>query len=376
MKQQITCPKCSHAFALDQALNREMETRVRQEISAEFEKKHVKLRRRLEGQAAQQAARTLTELQVKLDAQTKELRWAREQERALLRVQAQLQNQAEKAQLEAERTVSKEREKIRRAAQQQLFQEHQLKDAEKNKQLEALRRQIEDLKRNAEQGSEQLQGDVQELELERTLREHFPKDQIEAVKTGVRGADILQTVKSDDGKICGTILWESKRVRNWKDGFVEKLLRDKSEAQADVAVLVTNVLPDHVVHLGSIKGVLLSTFGLAVCLATTLRVNLSLLGHTCLALSGQEDQKTRLFAYFMSPQFHEKMSMIADQLQQMQDDLRREKASITRTWSKREEQIEMVMFATAGVAGALQAFCPALPPMPQFELPSGQEKAN
>jgi hypothetical protein len=370
MKQQITCPKCSHTFALDQALNREMEMRVRQEISAEFEKKHVKLRKRLEGQAAQEAARTLTELQVKLDAQAKELRQAREQERALLRAQAQLQNQAEKAELEAERKLSQERKKIRHSAQQQLIEEHQLRDAEKNKQLEDLRRQIEDLKHKAEQGSEQLQGDVQELELEKALREHFPKDQIEAVKTGARGADIVQTVVSDDGKVCGTILWESKRVRHWKDRFVDKLLRDKSEAQADLAVIVTNTLPDHVLHMGSIKGVLLTTFGLAVCLAATLRVNLSLLGQTRLALSGREDQKTRLFQYFMSPQFYEKMSMIADQLQQMQDDLRKEKASLTRSWSKREEQIEMVMFGTAGVAGALQAFCPELPPIPQFELPS------
>jgi hypothetical protein len=374
MKQQITCIKCSHIFALDQALSREIEMEMRQEISAEFEKKHAKLRKRLEGQAAEETARTLTELQMKLDAQAKELRQARDQERALLRAKAELQSQAEKAELEAERKLSQEREKIRRTAQQQLIGEHQLKDAEKNKQLEDLRRQIEDLKHKAEQGSQQLQGDVQELELEKALRDHFPRDKIEAVKTGARGADIVQTVVSDDGKVCGTILWESKRVRNWKDRFVDKLLSDKSEAQADVAVIVTNALPNHVVHMGSIKGVLLTTFGLAVCLATTLRVNLSLLGHTRVALSGQENHKTRLFEYFMSPAFHEKMSMIADQLQQMHDDLRKEKASITRSWSKREEQIEMVMFGTAGVAGALQAFCPALPPMPQFELPAADEK--
>jgi hypothetical protein len=371
MKQQITCPKCSHTLALDEALNREMETEIRQEISAEFEKKQAGLRKRLEEQAAEQAARTLIELQVKLEAQTRELREAREQERALLRVKADLQDHVEKAQLEADRKLSQEREKIRQTAQQQLIEEHQLKDAEKNKQLEDLRRQIEDLKRKAEQGSQQLQGDVQELELEKALRNHFPMDKIEAVKTGIRGADILQTVVSDDDQVCGTILWESKRVRHWKDGYVDKLLRDKSEAKADVGVIVTDALPDHVVHMGSTKGVLLTTFGLAVCLAATLRVNLSLLGHTRLALTGQEDQKTRLFEYFMSPQFHERMSMIADQLHQMQTDLRREKNSVTRSWSKRQEQIDMVMSGTAGFAGALQAFCPALPPMPQFELREG-----
>jgi hypothetical protein len=369
MKQKITCPKCAHTFQLDQAFNRVMEVEIRERISAEFEKKQVTLRKRLEGEASQKAAQTLTELQVKLAAQTKELRQAREQERALLRTKAELQDQAEKAELEAERTLSQERERIRRTAQQQLIEEHQLRDAEKNKQLEDLRRQIDDLKHKAEQGSQQLQGDIQELELEQALRAHFPKDRIETIKTGVRGADILHTVVSDDGKVCGTILWESKRVRHWKDDFVEKLLRDKSEAQADIAAIVTNVLPDHLAHMGSVRGVLLTTFGLAICLATTLRVNLALLGHTRLALSGQQDQKTRLFEYFMSPQFHEKMSMIAEQLHQMQSDLRKEKASLARSWSKREAQIETILFGTAGLTGALQAFCPALPPMPQFDLP-------
>ena len=276
MKQHITCPKCSYTFALDEALNHEMETEIRQEIGAEFEKKQAELVKRTEEQAAERAVRTLSELQVKLEAQTKELREAREHERALLRTKAELQDQAEKAQLEADRKLAQDREKIRQTAQQQLNEEHQLKDAEKNKQLEDLRRQIADLKRKAEQGSEQLQGDIQELELEKALKDHFPKDRIEAVKTGARGADILQTVVSDDGQVCGTILWESKQVRNWSDAYVDKLLRDKSEAKADVGVIVIDALPEHVVHMGSIKGVLLTTFGLAVCLAATLRVNLCL----------------------------------------------------------------------------------------------------
>jgi hypothetical protein len=345
-------------------------------MTVEFEKKQATLRQHLKGEVRKEAERTLTELKVKLETQTNELRLARDQERAFLRAQAQLENQIEKAQLEADRKLFQEREKIRRVAQEQIREEHQLRDADKNKQLEDLRRQIDDLKHKAEQGSQQAQGDVQEMELEQALRDQFPKDQIQAVKTGIRGADILQTVVSDDGKVCGTILWESKRVRHWKERFVDKLLRDKSEAQADVAVIVTNALPDRVVHMGSIKGVLLTSFGLAVCLAATLRVNLSLLGHTRLALSGKESQKKRIYEYFMSPQFQERMSMMADQLRRMQEDLQKEKASITRSWSKREAQLELVMFGAAGVAGALQAFCPELPPMPQFELPSPEESAQ
>ena len=178
-------------------------------MSEEFNRKEADLRQQVAREAVEKAGRSSAELQVKLETQARELKEARDNERALLRAKADLQEQAEKAQLEAERKLAAERDKIRKAAQDQILEEHRLKDAEKNKQLEDMRRQIEDLKHKAEQGSQKLQGDVQELELEKALRERFPRDQIEPIKSGVRGADVLQKVMSDSGQICGTILWES-----------------------------------------------------------------------------------------------------------------------------------------------------------------------
>ena len=255
MNQTITCPKCSHQFALDQALNREMELYLRAELSEEFSRKEAELRQQLAREAAEKAERNSAELQMKVEAQAKELKEARDNERALLRTKAELQEQAEKAELEAQRRLSEEREKIRKGAQDLVLEEHRLKDAEKNKQLEDMRRQIEDLKRKAEQGSQKLQGDVQQIELEKVLRERFPRDEIEPVKSGVRGADILQKVTSDCGQLCGTILWESKRVRNWSNKWIDKLIEDKQAAKADVAVLVTDALPEHVQHMGGVRGV-------------------------------------------------------------------------------------------------------------------------
>src|SRR5437588_4120089 len=340
MKQEITCPKCSYKFALDQALNREIELQVRTELSDEFKKKEGELLRELNKEAAERAKRNSAELQIRVETQAKELKEARNNERALLRMKAELQEQAEKAQLEAERKLADEREKIRKAAQDQVLEEHRLKDAEKNKQLEDMRRQIEDLKRKAEQGSQKLQGDVQELELEKALRERFPRDEIESVKSGVRGADVLQKVISDSGQLCGTILWESKRVRNWSDRWIDKLIEDKQAAKADVAVIVTDALPQHVQHMGGVRGVLLTTFSLAACLAETLRVNMALLGQTRLALSGQDDQKSTVVQYFTSPQFQQRMATIADQFQQMQADLTREKAAMNRAWAERDKRTE------------------------------------
>jgi len=370
MNQEITCPKCSYKFALDEVLNRDIELQVRQQLSEEFKKTEDELRRQLSKEASEKAQHNSAELQIKLEAQAKELKASRENERALLRKKAELEEQAEKAELEAQRKLSDEREKIRNAAQDQVLEEHRLKDAEKNKQLEDMRRQIEDLKRKAEQGSQKLQGDIQELELEKTLRERFPRDEIESVKSGARGADILQKVISDTGQLCGTILWESKRVRHWSDRWVDKLIDDKQSAKADVAVIVTDALPEHVLHMGSVRGVLITTFPLAACLAETLRVNMALLGQTRLALSGQDDQKSRIFQYFTSPQFHERMATIAEQFEQMQADLAREKASMNRTWAKREKQIETIASSTAKFTGELQAlYGSSLPALPQFALP-------
>src|SRR6266550_1513659 len=373
MNQEITCPKCSYKFALDEALNRDIELQVRKQLSEEFRRKEGELRRELSKEAAERANRSSVELQTKVEAQAKELKEARDNERVLLHKKAELEEKAEKAQLEAQRKLSDEREKIRKAAQDQVLEEHRLKDAEKNKQLEDMRRQIEDLKRKAEQGSQKLQGDAQELELEKALRERFPRDEIESIKSGVRGADVLQKVMSDCGQLCGTILWESKRVRNWSDRWIDKLIEDKQAAKADVAVIVTDALPEHVQHMGGVRGVLLTTFSLAACLAETLRVNMALLGQTRLALSGQEDQKSRVFQYFTSPQFHERMATIGEQFQQMQADLTREKATMNRTWAKREKQIETIVSSTAKFTGELQALCgPSRPQLPQFVLPGNK----
>jgi hypothetical protein len=370
MNQEITCPKCSYKFALDEALNRDIELQVRKHLSEEFKKKEADLRQQLAREAVEKVERSSAGLQMKVEVQAKELKEARDNERALLRTKAELQEQAEKAELEAQRRLADEREKIRKAAQDQILEEHRLKDAEKNKQLEDMRRQIEDLKRKSEQGSQKLQGDAQEIELEKALRARFPRDQIESVKSGVRGADVLQKVISDSGQLCGTILWESKTVRNWSDKWIDKLIEDKQAAKADVAVIVTDALPEHVQHMGGVRGVLLTTFSLAACLAETLRVNMALLGQTRLALSGQDDQKSRIFQYFTSPQFHERMATIADQFQQMQADLTREKAAMNRTWAKREKQIETIVSSTAKFTGELQAlYGPSLPQLPQFALP-------
>jgi hypothetical protein len=370
MNKQITCPRCAHKFALDEAINRELELQVRAELSEEFRHKQTEFRQQVAREIEEKAQLNAAELTVKLETQARELKEAREKERELLQKKAELEEQAEKAELEAQRKLSADRERIRQAARDQLLEEHRLKDAEKNKQLEDMRHQIEELKRKSEQGSPHLLGGAQELELERSLRAHFPRDVIEPVKSGVRGADVLQRVIADSGHECGTILWESKRVRNWSDKWIDKLIEDKEAANADVAVLVTNALPVYISHMGTVRGILVTSFRLAACLAETLRANIAMLARTRLALSAQDDQKSRVFQFFTSPEFHSLITTIAEQFQQMQADLAREKAAMARTWARREKQIGTIVSSTARFTGGLQALCgPSFPELPAFDLP-------
>ena len=143
------------------------------------------------------------------------------------------------------------REKAKHDAEEGL----KLRVLEKEEQIASMQRQIEDLKRKAEQGSQQLQGEVQELELEATLRSKFPHDLIEPVPKGEFGGDVLQRVMGPFGQPCGTILWESKRTKNWADGWLTKLRDDQRKAKADIALIVSNALPKGVHTFDHVDGV-------------------------------------------------------------------------------------------------------------------------
>jgi hypothetical protein len=153
-------------------------------------------------------------------------------ELALRKRERQLESQKEQLELEVARQIDSEREKIRLEARQQSDEQHQFKDAEKEKHIADLRKQIDELKRKAEQGSQQLQGEVQELALEDLLTMSFPTDFIEPVATGVRGGDALQCVLDGTGLNCGRILWESKRTKHWNSGWLEKARDDQRAVRA------------------------------------------------------------------------------------------------------------------------------------------------
>lgn len=295
------------------------------------------------------------ELEERLKEKDEKLAEARKQEAEFRRKQRELDDKLKAADVEVERRLAEalapEREKAKRAADD----EYRLKLEEEREKSRKLLEELEVAKRRAEQGSQQLQGEVQELDLEKRLRDAFPRDTIEPVPKGQFGGDAVHRVLSGHGEVCGTILWESKRTRNWIGAWPDKLKQDQRTARADLAVIVTQAMPQGVDSFGEVEGVWVTTPALAMSVAAALRLALTEAFTARRASEGQQDKMVILYQYLTGPQFRQRVEAIKDAFTTMQEDLDAEKRVITKQWAKRQQQIERVMVSTVGMYGDLQA---------------------
>jgi hypothetical protein len=243
---------------------------------------------------------------------------------------------------------------VRDKARKETEDELKLKVNEKEQMIAGMSRQIEELKRKAEQGSQQLQGEVLELELESLLRAKFPQDIIEPVAKGEFGGDVIQRVIGPLGKVCGTILWESKRTKNWTDSWLAKLRDDQRSAKAEVALIVSQVLPKGVEAFDLVEGVWVTEPRCAIPVAITLRQSLIEISMARQAGEGQQTKMELVYEYLTGPRFKQRIGAIVEKFSDMQEDLEKERKTMTRLWAKREEQIRGVVYATAGMYGDLQ----------------------
>ena len=278
---------------------------------------------------------------------------ATQKELAFLKQKQELETKQQDMELEIARTLDRERNKIRQEAIEQAGEEQGLKLKEREQIIEQMRTQIDDLKRKAEQGSQQLQGEVMEIELETLLHELFPDDVIEPVGKGVRGGDVLQTIRDGAGRPCGKVLWESKRTKAWQASWLLKLRQDQRDAKADCCAIVSAVLPDSVQTLGQIDEVWITSWRCIGGLAAALRAGVITAAHARLALEGQHGKMEQVYNYLSSHQFRQRVQGIVEAFQRMQTDLNAEKRALTAHWTKREKQLEQALVNTAGLYGDL-----------------------
>lgn len=296
-----------------------------------------------------------TELEATIKEKDAKLAEARRQETEFRRKQRELDDKLKAADVDLEKRLAEaigpERDKAKRAADD----EYRLKLEEERTKSKKLLEQLEEAKRRAEQGSQQLQGEVQEFDLEKRLRAAFPLDTIEPVLKGQQGGDALHRVFSAQGQVCGIILWESKRTKNWIGGWPDKLKQDQRTARADIAVIVTQTMPPGVDSFTEIEGVWVTIPALAIALATVLRLAVTESFAARRATEGQQDKMAILYKYLTGPQFRQRIEAIKDAFTTMQEDLDAEKRVISKQWAKRQQQIERVMVSTVGMYGDLQA---------------------
>lgn len=310
--------------------------------------------KRLAAADLDQKAKEVTELQQVLKQRDEKLAEAQKAQAELMRKERALDDAKREMDLTIEKRVQASLDTVRTKAKQDAEEALKLRVLEKEEQIASMQRQIEDLKRKAEQGSQQLQGEALELELEASLRTKFPQDVIEPVPKGEFGGDVLHRVMNSINQPCGTILWESKRTKNWTDGWLTKLRDDQRKAKADVALIVSNALPKGVHSFDHVDGIWVTETRCAIPVAIALRQSLIELAAARQAGEGQQTKMELVYQYLTGPRFRHRIEAIVEKFSEMQSDLDKERRSMMRSWAKREAQIRGVIDATAGMYGDLQ----------------------
>lgn len=326
----------------EQELRSSLETSLRKSISTDFENKL----RLLENANKDNEEKLKTSRQRELEFLKKEQELVNKEAELELSIQRRLQEERNKLSKEI-----RDLEEQRVAARET---EYQLRMKELEKQLEDQKKLAEEMKRKAEQGSMQLQGEVQELALEELLRVRFPFDEIGPVAKGVRGADCIQTVRNNFGQECGKIIYESKRTQSFSQDWVEKLKADMRSQGAMVAVIVTQAMPKDLDRFGEINGVWVCTFAEVKALSHVLRDGIIRVYNASKSQENKGDKMHLLYDYLTSTEFSEQWKAIREGFLSMKQSIQKERDMMERMWKAREKQLEKVLLNAAHVRGSIE----------------------
>jgi hypothetical protein len=368
--QSIACPSCGKKIPLTRALRDDIEASLKEEFDQRLEDVRDRARAEADKAAAKRHAQDLRELQDQVKDQAKALDDARRVELSLRKRELALERQQADVELTVARAIADQRATLVTEIEERAAEQHRLKDTEKDRQLADMRRQIEDLKRRADQGSQQLQGEAGEEALESILRSAFAADDISGIGQGIRGADIHQVIVDSRGVRSGSILWECKNARNWSDAWITKLKNDQRSLHADVAVIVTAALPKECRRFAMIDGVLVTDFACAAALAAVLRSNLLALAQARSAAIRKHDTLELLYRYLSGVEFRQRVEAVVDSFAKMREELEQERRAAERTFARRAKQIDAVTFNVSGMYGDLQGMVPSLPDLRALNPPA------
>lgn len=405
--QIITCPKCGEQIPLNDALTgdireqlkkelerdivekekqlilreeslQESKKSIDEEVSKKLEVEKLKIMKVAEERATKKIELEMSDLKKADEEKEKELEAIRAKAVAFMDKARELEAKDKNRELEYSQKMDEATKKIAEQARQDADEASKMKLAEKDKQMEQLKKALEDANRKAEQGSMQIQGDAQETDLKVALQSAFTTDTIEDVPTGIRGADLVQTVFSSMGQKQGIILWESKNAKAWKAEWVTKLKDDQTNIKADVVIIATQVLPDGIETFGFRDGVWITAYKYALPLVAALRYQLSEMNRVKQSFVGKDAKMELLYNYLGGPEFKNRIETIVLAFVSLKSGLDTEKRAMEKIWSKREKEIERVIKNTTGFYGDLEGIMgsAALPSIEALELTTGEDELS
>ncbi|WP_029277747.1 DUF2130 domain-containing protein [Pedobacter borealis] len=394
MPTEIKCPNCAHVFPMEEAMAEDYKKELREKAAAYARQKDEEYQRKLqvfESEKQQQLkafdaklAEEKTKLKdnleenlrksISADFETKlqmlegnakdnaeKLKLAREKELEFLRREESLKVKEEEMELAFQRKMQEQRNELVEQIRKQEAEKNSIKDTEHQLRLKELEKQLDDqkklaeeMKRKAEQGSMQLQGEVQELILEELLRTNYPFDLIEEVGKGVRGADCVQVVRNQFGQECGKIIYESKRTKDFGGDWIEKLKKDMRSMGIDVAVIVSQCYPKGMDCFGQRDGVWICSFEEVNAVAYVLREGILRLAGAVKSQENRGEKMHMLYDYLMGAEFSEQWKAIREGFMSMKLSIQRERDAMERLWKAREKQLEKVLLNATHIRGSIE----------------------
>jgi hypothetical protein len=372
----ITCPNCGTEIELTEALAAPLHAKLEAAHQTQLTQMQAQLRREAEALVGRAEKKVREDSSLERRILERELADERERRAAaqqaeleLRKEKSALENRARELDLEVARRVDIERERLEEALRRGFAEQHDLKLREKEKLIDDLRRALEEAKRKSEQGSQERQGEVLEIDVQAELERRFPQDLVSPVPKGARGADLLQEVRDGATRACGLIVWEIKNTKRWQAGWLDKLKDDQRAVGANLAVLVSTALPDGIVELGRIDGVWVASLRAWPALALALREQLIQVAFAHAASDGKHEKMEFLYHYLAGDQFRSRIEAIVEAFTTLQSQLSRERVAMERIWKEREKQIERVLANTAGMYGEVRGIVgSSLPKMAALEL--------
>ena len=336
------------------AFNLKLQEALNDQLAKEKTKMQYELTESIKTTLTKENALQLEQLQNELSEKSKQLQELNLQKAKVAQLEREKEELASKIKAESQIELNKQIQLERQKALKEAELANELKLKAKEEQLEQIKKQLDDAKRKAEQGSQQIQGEAQETSIEDYLQLNFKYDVIEEVSKGAFGADCIQIINTPDFQNCGRICYESKNTKSFSNDWIKKLKHDMLEANADVGVLVTAAMPKDMQRMGYIDGIWVCSYEEFKGSAALIREVVIGVYKASKSQENRADKMSLLYSYFTGNEFSMQLQSIVEGFVAMQEELNKQKRSVMASWKRQQKHIDSVLLNTTNMYGSIK----------------------